>query len=154
MAASISRRLFGVSTTVAGITLMAAAVATISTGFPLVGREELDNGAAAIALLKMGLTAVVAGSAILALLYFFRHWPSAQLATSDKGDRAEMGPALMLFGAYLATLPFWFVAAAAPAIRRRSRSRRRPPRAARRWPTTGAPCGSRCCWAACRSAAR
>ncbi len=117
MAASISRRLFGVSTTVAGITLMAAAVATISTWLPLVGRDELDNGAAATALLKMGLTAVVAGTAILALLYFFRHWPSAQVATSHKVDRAERGPALMLFGAYLAALPFLFVGAAAPAIR-------------------------------------
>jgi hypothetical protein len=117
MAALLSRRLFGVSTTVAGLTLMAAAVATISMWFPLVGRESLDKGAAATALLRMGLTAVVAGGAILAILYFFRHWPSAQLATSYNVDRAEMSPALLLFGAYLAALPFLFVFAAAPAIR-------------------------------------
>ena len=40
MAASISRRLLGVSTTIAGITLMAAAIATISLWLPLGGRDR------------------------------------------------------------------------------------------------------------------
>ena len=120
MAASISRRLLGVSTTIAGITLMAAAIATISTVASTRGsgrRSMMCPPRERRRLLRLGLTAVLVGGAILAFLYLLRHWPSAQPMTADTGDRAEMSPALMLFGAYLAALPFLFVAAAAPAIR-------------------------------------
>jgi hypothetical protein len=119
MAASIPRRLFGVSSTVAGITLMAAAVAALSTWLPFAGREGLDHGpdAATTALFRLGLSAVFVGGAILAFLYFFRHWPTAQAIPDDNVDGSEMSPALILFGVYLAALPFLFVAAAAPALR-------------------------------------
>ena len=117
MAASIPRRLFGVSTTVAGITLMAAAVAALSTWLPVAGRVGLDDAAATTALLRLGLTAAFVGAAILEFLYFFRHWPTAQPTPAANVDGAGVGPALLLFGAYLAALPFLFVAAGAPAIR-------------------------------------
>jgi hypothetical protein len=117
MAVPFSRRLWSVSTTVAGIMLMAAAIAAFSTWLPYAGREELDNrlAGAMTALLRMGASAAFVGGSILALLYFFRDWPTASKIAEDR-TRTGISPGLIPFGVYLAGLPFLFVVAGAPAV--------------------------------------
>src|SRR5574341_591945 len=103
MAASFSRRLWGVSTTVAGIMLMAAAIAAFSTWLPYAGREGLDDrlAAAMTALLRMGASAAFVGGLILGLLYFFRDWPTTAGFADDR-TRTGISPGLIPFGLYLA----------------------------------------------------
>jgi hypothetical protein len=117
MAASVSRRLFGVSTAVAAITLLAGAVAAYGAWLPYAGRAGVDDRLAIVvsAVLRLGASAVFVGGAILVFLYFSRHWPIAQPTVSE-AHRPGLSPGLIPFGIYLAALPFLFVTAAGPAI--------------------------------------